>query len=96
MKKNFNSKFWKKKKVFILVHTGFKGSWLCLVLNSLGSEITGYSVKPKPQPSLYELAGIKKIVKKSIIAYSLATRVRVLVSRAWRRSRGRPRFRRLQ
>ena len=68
MKKNFNSKFWKKKKVFITGHTGFKGSWLCLVLNSLGAEITGYSLKPKTKPSLYELAGVKKIVKKSIIA----------------------------
>ena len=68
MKKNFNYKFWRNKKVFITGHTGFKGSWLCLILNSLGAEITGYSLKPKTKPSLYELAGVKKIVKKSIIA----------------------------
>ena len=68
MKKIFNYKFWKNKKVFVTGHTGFKGSWLCLMLNSLGAEITGYSLKPKTKPSLYELAGVKKIVKKSIIA----------------------------
>jgi len=68
MKKNFNSKFWKNKKVFVTGHTGFKGGWLCLILNLLGAEVTGYSLKPKTNPSLFRLAGIKKLVKKSIIA----------------------------
>lgn len=61
-------KFWKKKKVFITGHTGFKGSWLCMILNLLGSEITGYSLKPKTKPNLYDLVKIKKIIKKSIIS----------------------------
>jgi CDP-glucose 4,6-dehydratase len=65
---NFNNKFWSKKKVFITGHTGFKGSWLCLVLSSLGAEITGYSLKPKTKPSLYKLAEVENIIKKSIIA----------------------------
>ena len=68
MKKIFNSKFWKNKKVFVTGHTGFKGGWLCLILNLLGAEVTGYSLKPKTNPSLFRLAGIKKLVKKSIIA----------------------------
>ena len=68
MKKNFNLKFWKNKKVFVTGHTGFKGGWLCLILNLLGAEVTGYSLKPKTNPSLFNLAGIKKLVKKSTIA----------------------------
>ena len=40
-------KFWKNKRVFITGHTGFKGSWLCIMLNLLGSKIYGYSLKPK-------------------------------------------------
>ena len=44
--KNLNN-FWKKRKVFITGHTGFKGSWLCIILNLLKSDIHGYSLKPK-------------------------------------------------
>ena len=39
--------FWKNKKVFITGHTGFKGSWMCLMLNLLGAKIYGYSLKPE-------------------------------------------------
>ena len=42
-----NKNFWKGKKVFVTGHTGFKGSWLCIFLKSLGGEITGYSLTPK-------------------------------------------------
>ena len=31
--------FWKGKKVFITGHTGFKGSWLCLLLKHLGANV---------------------------------------------------------
>jgi len=65
---NISEKFWKKKKVFITGHTGFKGSWLCIFLKFLGAEVTGYSLKPKTKPSLYNLAKINRIIKKSVIA----------------------------
>ena len=60
--------FWKNKKVFITGHTGFKGSWLSIFLTYLGAEVTGYSLKPNTNPSLYNLAKINNVVKKSIIA----------------------------
>ena len=60
--------FWHKKKVFITGHTGFKGSWLCIFLNYLGAEITGYSLKPNTKPSLFNLAKIERVIKKSIIS----------------------------
>ncbi len=63
IKKN-DKTFWKNKKIFITGHTGFKGSWLCLMLNSLGAQIYGYSLKPTKK-SLYNLAKIEKIIKKS-------------------------------
>ena len=67
--KNFvSNSFWQKKKVFITGHTGFKGSWLCLFLNYLGAEVTGYSLKPNTNPSLFKLADVKNKIKKSIIA----------------------------
>ena len=52
-------KFWKKKKVLITGHTGFKGSWLCIILNFLNSKIYGYSLAPKKN-SLFLKSGIKK------------------------------------
>ena len=65
---NINKKFWANKKVFITGHTGFKGSWLSIFLTYLGAEVTGYSLSPPTKPSLFNLAKINKIVKKSIIA----------------------------
>ena len=65
---NISKKFWRKKKVFVTGHTGFKGSWLCIFLKFLGAEVTGYSLKPRTSPSLYHLAKINKIIKKSVIA----------------------------
>lgn len=62
-----NSSFFRNKKIFITGHTGFKGSWLCLWLHQLGSQVTGYALNPPTNPSLYELCDISNIVK-SIIA----------------------------
>ena len=34
--------FWGNKRVFVTGHTGFKGSWLSILLNYLGSTVWGY------------------------------------------------------
>ena len=52
-------KFWNKKKVFITGHTGFKGSWLCIILGYLNSKIDGYALKPEKN-SLFNKAKIDK------------------------------------
>ena len=52
--------FYKNKKVFITGHTGFKGSWMCLVLKELGADVTGYALEPPTRPSLYDLCGLDK------------------------------------
>ncbi len=53
-----NKEFWAGKRVFITGHTGFKGSWLCLCLEYLGAEVTGYALQPPTQPSLFEVASV--------------------------------------
>ena len=68
MNTKINSKFWKNKKVFVTGHTGFKGSWLCIILNLLGAKITGYALKPKSNPNLFKLAKVGNLINKSIIA----------------------------
>ncbi len=52
-------KFWSNKKIFITGHTGFKGSWLSIILNLLGAKLYGYSLKPKKK-SLFNQSGIGK------------------------------------
>jgi CDP-glucose 4,6-dehydratase len=58
--------FWKDKRVFITGHTGFKGSWLCLWLHLLGSNITGYALDPPTKPSLFEICKVKNFIKSII------------------------------
>lgn len=58
--------FWKNKKVFVTGHTGFKGSWLCLLLNHLGAEVYGYALDPPTDPSLYKLCEIDKVIHSTI------------------------------
>ena len=53
-----NRTFWQGKKVFITGYSGFKGSWLCLWLHSLGSRLSGYALTPPTCPSLFEVARI--------------------------------------
>jgi len=50
--------FWKGKKVLVTGHTGFKGSWLSLWLQSLGAKVVGVSLDPPTTPSLYEQAQV--------------------------------------
>ena len=61
-----NREFWKGKRVLITGHTGFKGSWLCLLLNNLGARISGYSLDPPTQPNLFELCKISSFVNSTI------------------------------
>jgi len=37
---------YKRKKVLITGHTGFKGSWLSIWLNKMGAEVIGYALAP--------------------------------------------------
>src|ERR1700678_3661648 len=50
--------FWRDRRVLLTGHTGFKGAWLSLWLQSLGAKVTGFSVDVPTQPSLYELAKV--------------------------------------
>lgn len=58
--------FWQGKKVFVTGHTGFKGSWLCLWLNTLGAHVTGYALTPPTNPSLFEACQMDTLVKSVI------------------------------
>jgi len=50
--------FWRGRRVLLTGHTGFKGAWLSLWLQSLGAQVTGFSLDVPTEPSLYELARV--------------------------------------
>ena len=62
-----NPEFWQDKKVFVTGHTGFKGSWLCLLLRRLGAEVTGYSLSASTSPNLYQAASVEAFISDSVI-----------------------------
>ena len=56
--RHMDPSFWNKKKVLITGHTGFKGSWLSLWLQSAGANVVGYALPPPTNPSLFKLADV--------------------------------------
>lgn len=53
-----NPAFWHGKRVFLTGHTGFKGSWLSLWLQSMGARVSGFALAPSSAPSLFEAARV--------------------------------------
>ncbi|MFM8734597.1 MAG: CDP-glucose 4,6-dehydratase [Pirellulales bacterium] len=51
------------RRVFVTGHTGFKGSWLVMLLHRLGTRVTGYSLAPPTTPSLFEAAAVRDLVE---------------------------------
>lgn len=53
-----NKEFYRRKKIFLTGHTGFKGTWLSLMLETLGAEVYGYALPsatefyPKAKPGI--------------------------------------------
>ncbi|MCI5106444.1 MAG: CDP-glucose 4,6-dehydratase [Pseudomonadales bacterium] len=56
------AQFWQGKKVFLTGHTGFKGSWLSMMLSMLGAEVRGFALAPDSQPNLFEQAKLDTLL----------------------------------
>lgn len=52
--------FWKNKKVLVTGHTGFKGTWLCELLNIHGADVYGYALEPPTDPSIFDIINTKE------------------------------------
>ncbi len=53
---------YKKKRVLVTGHTGFKGSWLSLWLSRLGADVAGFSLYLPSNPCNFEAIKLKEII----------------------------------
>jgi CDP-glucose 4,6-dehydratase len=53
-----SAEFWQGKRVLLTGHTGFKGSWLSLWLQSLGATLRGLALTPPTEPALFNVARV--------------------------------------
>ena len=61
-------KFWKNKKVLIVGHTGFTGSWLTITLDYLGASVSGYSLSNEKKHIIFNDLKLKKKLKHNCFA----------------------------
>jgi CDP-glucose 4,6-dehydratase len=54
--------FYKNKKILILGHSTFMGSWLTMMLHSLDAQVVGCSIKPPVYPNLFQEADIDELI----------------------------------
>ena len=67
MRGDADQSFWRDKRVLLTGHTGFKGSWLALWLESLGARVTGIALPPITEPNLFDLAGIDEVTDSNLL-----------------------------
>lgn len=61
-----NPNFWKNKTVLVTGHTGFKGSWISIILKKNGANVIGFSKEIPTKPSMYEIANVEDGIKSII------------------------------
>ena len=61
-----SSLFWENKKVFLTGHSGFKGSWLSLWLQSMGANVKGYSLVPSTTPNIFTEANVSEEMESEV------------------------------
>ncbi len=76
------ARFWRGRRVLLTGHTGFKGAWLALWLHRLGARVTGVSLAPTTDPSLFSMAGIEALLDHHVVDIRDAQSLAAIVHRA--------------
>jgi len=61
-KKMFDD-IYRNKKVLITGHTGFKGTWMSLLLKEMGAKVCGFSLAPESTPNHFNLLNLESNIK---------------------------------
>ncbi len=72
--------FWQGKRVLVTGHTGFKGSWLTLLLHGCGAQVFGYSDKVE-SGGLFDLASLDTVCDHELGDINDEHRLRLCVER---------------
>lgn len=56
--RSWQNSFYKDKTVLVTGHTGFKGSWLCVMLQMAGAKVVGYALPAVGEENLFSLAHV--------------------------------------
>lgn len=59
--------FWRGRRVLLTGHTGFKGSWLSLWLQSMGATLRGIALPPPTSPALFEVARVMEGMEHRVV-----------------------------
>ena len=65
--KKINPEFWRGKRVLLTGHTGFKGSWLSLWLQSIGATLRGIALEAPTNPAVFDIARVMEGIEHRII-----------------------------
>ena len=68
LNEKMRDEFWKNKKVLVTGHTGFKGSWLGLLLSVLGAKVSGLGQEPVGEPTLFKQLKLQERLQNHHIA----------------------------
>lgn len=68
------------RSVLVTGHTGFKGSWLAVWLESLGAKVVGVALEPPSQPSHFDVAELSGILEDHRIDVRNSDALKELVS----------------
>jgi CDP-glucose 4,6-dehydratase len=71
-----DQRFWSGKRVLITGHTGFKGAWLAVWLNSLGAKVRGIALEPESKECLFSRAELATIIDSKFIDITDLTTLR--------------------
>lgn len=63
---NPGPEFWRGRRVALTGHTGFKGSWMALLLTHLGAQVYGYALAPVTKPDLFSNARVTELIDSQI------------------------------
>lgn len=74
--------FWQGRRVLVMGHTGFKGSWLCHWLLGEGADVSGFALAPATTPALFDLLGLATRMRHTLGDVRDANAVSALVASA--------------